>query len=123
MLTIDGVLYSVPIISIKRRFDFLDKFAERTTDGRLHRELIGGYANYSIQFGTEGDVAAYAALYLKITEPVEFHTISIPDGDGAHTFEGYFAGIGDEFSKYKDPQAFYKSLTLNIISRDPTRTP
>lgn len=121
MITIDGVLYSVPIISIKRKFDFLDKFAERTTDGRLHREIIGGYANYSIQFGTEGNAAEYAALWLAITSPIEFHTVSIPDGDGVHTFEGYFAGIGDEMRKYKDPQAFYKNLTLNIISRDPTR--
>lgn len=122
MIIIDGVEYNVPVISLKRKYEFLDKFAERTEDGKLHREIIGGYLNYSIQFGTGGDVAAYAALWDKITEPEEFHTVSIPDGDGVHTFEAYFAGIGDEMFRYRDPQAFYKSLTLNIVSRDPTRT-
>lgn len=122
MITIDGVLYNIPVISLKRKAETLDKFAERTEDGKLHRELIGIYFNYVIQFGSSASPADYAALWLKLTEPVEFHIITIPDGDSAHTFEGYFSNIGDEMRKYKDPQAFYKSLTLNIISRDPTRS-
>jgi hypothetical protein len=121
MIIIDGVQINVPIISIQRKFEFLDKFAERDNSGQLRREMIGGYANYSIQFGTGADVAAYAALWEKITEPEEFHTVAIPDGDGVHTFEAYFSGISDSMFKYKEPQAFYKSLTLNIISRSPTR--
>lgn len=121
MITIDGVSYNVPIISIKRKFEFLDKFAERTVDGKLQRELIGGYQNYSIQFGSTGSVAEYAALWEKITEPEEFHQVVIPDGDGTHSFQGYFSNIADEMVRYKDPQAFYRNLTLNIISRVATR--
>ncbi len=121
MIIIDGDVFSVPIVKLARKVDFLDKYAERVETGRLHRELIGVYLNYSIQFGTGADAAEYARLWDKITEPEEFHTVSIPDGDGVHTFEAYFAGIGDEMFKYKDPQAFYKSLKLNVISRDPTR--
>jgi hypothetical protein len=121
MLIIDGVAHNVPIIEIARKAETLDKYAERTMDGKLQRELIGVYINYSIQFGTGADVTAYAALWNAITEPVEFHTITIPDGDGLHSFEGYFANISDKMFKYKDPQAFYKALTLNIISRNPTR--
>jgi len=122
VITIDGQTYNVPIISIKRRADALDKYAERVETGRLERELIGIYINYSIQFGTGADTAEYARLWLKITEPVEFHTVTIPDGDGVHEFECYFSGISDEFRRYREPQAFYKNLTLNITSRDPTRS-
>ena len=122
MLIIDGTDYDVPIVSIKRKAEFLDKYGERTVDGVLHREMIGVYINYYIQFGTGSDVDAYAALWEKITEAEEFHTISIPDGDGVHEFTGYFSNISDKMFRYKDPQAFYKDLTLNIISRDPTRT-
>jgi hypothetical protein len=121
MITIDGTEYNVPIVSLKRKAEFLDKYAERTVDGKLHRELIGMYVNYNIQFGTGADVAEYAALWEKITEPEEFHDVIIPDGDGTHSFEGYFSNISDKMFRYKDPQAFYKELTLNIISRDPTR--
>lgn len=122
MIVIDGETFTVPIVSLTRRAEFLDKYAERTEDGVLHRELIGVYINYFIQFGVGANAAAYTALWNKITEPVEFHTVSIPDGDGVHTFDGYFANIGDRMFKYQDPQAFYKELTLNIISREPARS-
>lgn len=121
MIFIDGSEYAVPIVSLSRKADFLDKYAERVETGRLFRELIGVYFNYQIQFGTGADPVEYARLWNKITEKQEFHTVSIPDGDGMHTFEAYFANVGDTMFKYKDPQAFYKSLTLDIISRDPTR--
>lgn len=123
MITIDGVLYTVPVIEIQRKAEALDKFAERSADGALHRELIGWYQNYTIQFGTGADTAAYAALWLALTEPVEFHTFIIPDGAGEHTFEGYVSSPEDTMFKYKDPQAFYKNLTVTLISRYATRTP
>ena len=122
MITIDGTEYNVPIVSLKRKAEFLDKYAERTEDGKLHREIIGVYYNYYLQFGTGADVTEYAALWEKITEAEEFHTVIIPDGDGTHEFECYFSNISDKMFRYKDPQAFYKDLTLNMISRYPTRT-
>lgn len=122
MIIIDGSTYDVPVVRIDRKADSLDKYAERVETGALQRELIGIFINYTVQFGTGADVAEYARLWDKITEPVEFHTVTLPDGDGVHTFEGYFAGISDTLYKYKDPQAFYKNLTMNMISRYPTRS-
>ncbi len=52
MIKIDGTEYNVPVISIKRTADFLDKFATRTESGDLQRELIGVYFNYQPQFGS-----------------------------------------------------------------------
>ena len=40
-IKIDGISYDVPLVSIKRTAEFLDKYAERTEDGDLKRELIG----------------------------------------------------------------------------------
>ena len=36
-------------LSLIGQADMLDKYAERTVDGVLHRELIGVYDNYEIQ--------------------------------------------------------------------------
>ena len=36
---IDGEYFNIPIVSIKRNADFLDKFAERVETGELQREL------------------------------------------------------------------------------------
>lgn len=122
MITIDGVTFDIPVIRMTRKAEFLDKYAERTEDGVLHRELIGVYFNYQLQFGSTNDTAAYAALWLKLTEPEEFHTVIVPDEDGDYTFTAYFSSVGDEIRRVKDSQAFFKSLTVNFIAKSPART-
>ena len=44
-IIVDGTYFDLPMVSLKRSADFLDKYAERTEDGVLHRELIGVYYN------------------------------------------------------------------------------
>jgi len=122
-ITIDSVAYNIPIISVVRRADFLDKYAERTEDGVLHRELIGVYFNYQIKFGQTTDTTTYAALWLKLTEPVEFHTVTVPCEDGNYTFTAYFSSVGDELRKTKDAVHFWRSLTVNFTAKSPARTP
>lgn len=74
-ITVDNIHFDIPLVSLKRSADFLDKFAERTEDGDLKRELIGVYYNFTL---TVGDSAAfgdsdYNEFWNKMTEPVEFH--------------------------------------------------
>ena len=96
-IIIDSITYSVPFVSLTRTADPLDKYAERTEDGNLHRELIGIYFNYQMQFGaptTSAELSAYQALWAKITEATEFHTVTLPDELGDYEFEAYFASMG-----------------------------
>ncbi len=119
MLVIDGVTYDVPVLSIRRNANFLDKFAERTADGKLHRELIGVYFNYQLQLGTTTDTDEYAALWAKLTETEEFHTVTVPDESGDYTFTAYFSNVGDELRKVKGEKNYWKGLTVNFIAREP----
>jgi hypothetical protein len=124
MITIDGTTYDIPVLGITRRADFLDKYAERTEDGILHRELIGVYFNYQIKFGRTNDAAIYAALWDKLTEPEEFHTVTVPDetGDYLYTFTAYFSNVTDEIRHVTPAQAFFKSLTVNFTAQSPARS-
>jgi phosphoserine aminotransferase len=119
MIIIDGTTFDVPVMTISRRADFLDKYAERTEDGVLHRELIGVYFNYQIQFGSTTDVEEYAALWDNLTEPEEFHSVEVP---GAGAFQAYFSNVGDVLRKDKNASTFWKSLTVNFIAQSPTRS-
>lgn len=124
MITIDGVDYNVPVINLDETCDFLDKYAERTQDGVLHRELIGCYFNQQIQFGTHADPAEYAALWLKLTEPTEFHTVTVPDTDGVNfTFTAYFSKVKRSIRQWTDSKTFWKSMTVDFIAQSPARTP
>jgi len=123
MITIDGTQYNIPVLSIKRTADFLDKYAERTEDGNLHRELIGVYFNYQLQFGRTSNIEEYAAFWAKLTEAVEFHTVTVPDVLGDYSFDAYFASVGDEVRIVKNAQNFWKNLTVNFIAKEPAITP
>ncbi len=123
MIIIDGESFNIPIVSLTRKADFLDKYAERTEDGVLHRELIGVYFNYKLSFGTSLNTSEYARLWLKLTEPVEFHTVTVPDESGDYSFTAYFSSVGDELRKSKDARNFWKSLTVNFTAQEPARTP
>jgi hypothetical protein len=120
MIIIDSVTFNVPVISIVRRADFLDKFAERTADGKLHRELIGVYKNYQLRLGSTADPEEYQSLWNKLIEPVEFHEVTVPDFEGqTYTFTAYFSNVGDELRKAKGEVTSWRNLTVNFISKEP----
>lgn len=123
MIIIDGNGYDIPIIRIRRSADFLDKFAERTNDGNLHRELIGVYFNYQLTLGSTTDVEEYQRLWDKLTEPEEFHEVIVPDESGDYLFEAYFSNVKDKLRKQIGEKNYWNGLTVNFISRRPERTP
>lgn len=123
---IDSITYDVNATSLKRSADFLDRYADRTQDGVLHRELIGVYFNYKLQFAQPKDsqLASYQALWAKLTEAVEYHTVTVPSDSGYdYTFIAYFSNVADELEIIKGSGNFWKNLTVNFISQAPARTP
>jgi hypothetical protein len=125
MLIIDGVKFDIPIVSLKRTADFLDKYAKRTEDGNLQRKLIGVYFNYQLKLARSTTVgrAVYQKLWNKLTEPVEFHTVVVPDAGGSFTFTAYFSNVGDELLTQHGSDNYWRNLTVNFTAKAPARKP
>ena len=121
MLYIDGIGYKIDVLSVKRTANFLDKYAERTENGDLERELIGVYFNYKLQLGPGIDRTEYARFWDKLTEPVEFHEVTVPDEDGDYTFTAYFSNVADELLRKVAEKNYWKNLTVNFIANKPAR--
>jgi len=121
-LTIDGEVFDVKVLTgVKRNADFLDKYANRTDDGDLKRELIGVFFNYqNIKFERQKDsnYGEYNRLYDKLTEAEEFHDINI----AGFEFRAYFSNVSDELYVYKDGKPYYKNLTVNFTAKKPARS-
>lgn len=122
MITIDGIQYDVKIIDFNRSAEFLDKFAQRTESGSLERELIGVYYNYELGIGSStSNPSAYDAFWDKITEPVEFHTVTLPTNTGTTTFKAYISNVKDKMFKYKASRGYFKGLSVKFIAQSPSR--
>lgn len=122
MIKIDGMTFDVPVIELIRKADFLDKFAKRTEDGGLQRKLIGVYFNYQLKFGVTKNVSEYQALWNKLTEPLEFHTVVVPDESGDYTFKAYFSNIGDKLLRKTAEENYWQDLTVNFTAQAPARS-
>lgn len=119
-IEIDGTTYAVPIVSLKRRADILDKYAYRSEDGVLHREVIGTYHNFTLQIGTIDDADLYETLFDVLSAPVEYHTVSLPHD--SVSFKGYFSSVQDEVHRLTEDGATYRGLSCNLTAMKPRRT-
>lgn len=119
-IQIDNSEYKVPLISpIDRKGDILDLTANRTEDGVLHREVIGTYYNYTLNFLATGDQAEYERLWWKLTEPVASHMIQLPYQPEA--FEGYFGSCKDNVTLITADGQKAKGLSCNLVCTRPSR--
>lgn len=122
-LIIDGTPYNIPLVKVDRTFDFLEKYANRSEDGDMQLETIGGYQNYTVEIGVIDDVNTYKALYDHITDPENrFHTVKLPDSSGVFSFYGYFSSIKDTIEKIYSNKVTYSGLSWKMTEKKPTRT-
>ncbi len=120
MIVIDGIRYQVDVEDLSRTADFLNKYAERTESGDLECELIGVYFNYKLKlFCLDPD--EYARLWDKLTEPVEFHTVTVPDETGDYTFTAYFSGVADRLLLKRGPKNYWTDLTVKFTAKSPAK--
>lgn len=124
MFRIDGQDFSMIVTSLTRNFSVADgENAGRTTDGKMHRDLIGTYYNYTIQFDTSrAEQDEYNRLYEIISAPVESHTIEVAYGDRLLTYEAYITQGSDELIRqYAEDERYWGGLSFDFIAVEPYR--
>lgn len=127
LFKIDNVTYNIEAVSITREAPVLDKTAYRTQDGNLHREVIGVYYNYTLTFPKANlDRAAYDALWQKVTEPVEFHSVTVPTSSPTIptiTYQAYITGVQDDMYRNQSGEYVWGNLEIKFIAKEPNRRP
>lgn len=125
VFSIDGVTFSVNVMSLKRKAAVLDgDKAQRTQDARMHRDLKGTFYNYSINIDASlTDITKYDELYERLTAPVPSHTITFPYGQDILTFEAYVTNADDELLHMGEHKKIWGNLAVNFISMGPQRLP
>lgn len=126
-LSIDGTRFMVPFSKMTRKANVLDKYAARTEDGDLKREVIGAYYNFEFEFGYFGDTKEerdlYNRLWDKLTEPTPFHDIEIPADTGTYTMKCYISSVEDQAKKIYKDRVVYEGLKCKFTAKKPARKP
>lgn len=123
---VDGVSYNVivPEGGLKRQGRVLDgESAGRMLSGRMIRDIVGTYYNYSMQIDTRNlDVAQYDALYQVLSAPVDYHTVILPYGQSTLTFQAYVSNLDDELVLMQDGRNLWGNFSFTFIAMQPERT-
>lgn len=125
-ITVDNVIYpNIIVTSIKRSFSVLDgPAAGRVMTGKMERDIIGTYYNYSFEIdASDASPAEYDAFYEVISSPQDSHTVIVPYAQTTLTFEAYVSNGDDELDIMMDAQNRWGGLSINIIAMAPQRTP
>lgn len=107
------------LVKINRHVDVLDKYAKRTINGDLKREILGIYFNYDLTFGTFYDMEQYDKLFNKLTENKEFHIITIPTNTGYDTYQGYISNVKDVMEYINGNERIITNLTCSFVAKQP----
>lgn len=87
LVTIDSNTFDIGIIKITRKASFSKESLGITLDGRKHYDVKGTYFDYDVHFNVKAmNVNDYDTLYELLTEPTEYHTVTLPYGQSTITF-------------------------------------
>lgn len=126
VFTIDGVAYpGVLVMDLQRSFSVLDgQNAGRVKTGRMVRDIIGTYYNYSMELDTsEASLAEYDALYEVLSAPQDSHMLVVPYAQGTLSFEAYLTNGEDALISMESSRNKWEGLSVNFIAMSPQRRP
>lgn len=127
LVSIDNIYYDImiPENGIKRSFSIADTDnAGRLLTGKMVRDIVGTYYNYTIQFETKYlSDDEYDDLFNKLSAPVDYHTITVPYGQGTLTFEAYITSGSDTLRSVRNNRNKWQGLSVNFIAMKPYFTP
>ena len=121
-IIIDGQTFAVNILDFYEVSEFADKYAERTEDWTLERELAGIFFNYELTLGEIQDPAKAQALYDKIHEPVPFHQVTLPHGTSTQTFTAYITGTKRRLKKREGGVNTWGGFAIKFVAKTPQVT-
>jgi len=125
VFSIDGKYYDVNILSLKRTGSVLDgENAGRLKNGKMIRDIIGTYYNYSLQIDADALAPAeYDELFELLSSPDDSHNVVMPYGQKVLSFEAYISEVSDELDMLYEDETRWSNLSVTFTAMLPARRP
>lgn len=122
--TMDGAAYNLCVTELRRSFAVLDTGeAGRTQNGRMYRDPVGTYYNYTMTVQRQGsDDASLDAFWEAVSAPVASHVCTFPYNRQTLTQRMYVTA-GEQQLQLLRGEPRWGAVTVNFIAMDPQVTP
>lgn len=125
VVTIDSQTFAVGVSKIARRAVIQDGQNEGTAkDYSWIRDVAGTLYTYVLYFDVANGLSPtdYDTLYYLLSEPVEFHTLTVPFGQSTITFSAGIQDVNDQMVVMDDGN-IWGSLSITFKPQAPQRLP
>ena len=118
---IDGKTYNVHVLSLVRKFAVLDTDkAGRTLNGKMYREPIGTFYNYSMTVAVKnGDTKAMEDLWAVISQPAVSHKCKFLYGSGYLEQDMYITAGEQSVVRIQGGKPYWGDINLSFIAMKP----
>lgn len=123
MIKIDGFAYKIGVQELRRKVRFGDYFSEMTEDGVLQVARYGTYIDYDLVLAPAFlPLATYEDFFARISAPIAFHNVEVDiPVRGITPLVAKFENINDSAVFITPFSAFWDSLTIGLVAREPAR--
>lgn len=122
LITINSNTFDVGIVKITRKASQKAEFLGVTLDMRKHYDVQGTYYDYDVEFYPRAmNVNDYDSLYELLTEPVEYHTVTMPYGQGTITFDARTKVSDDSLKKNFNQMKKWSGFKVTFEALEPQK--
>lgn len=125
-IEVDEITYRVLVEydSLKRSFELLEGNNTGTAiSGRSIRDVIGTTYKYEMTVRADPKYPTdYDSFFYKISEPVDYHTVTLPFGQSTLTFEAKILDGSDTYKGYYNGYRRWDEMSLTFEAMEPQRT-
>lgn len=123
MIKIDGVEYRVHVLhpSLRNSFTIVEDGASGTAiNGRMIRSILGTSYSYRLEFKPQRRYPEdFDALWLALSEPVEYHRVELPFGQGTLSFEAAVTGGERTWQGKSGGFQRWDGLSIDFVAMQP----
>ncbi len=120
LFLIDGRGYRVHVLELTRKFSVLDtENTGRTLDGRMYREPIGTFYNYTMTVAPMGDSEDLEKFWEVISKPQISHNCQFPYGQSTISQHMYITSGEQTLIRSGEEGNFWGEITVNFIAMSP----
>ena len=123
IFTIDGMQWTVPC-KIERTAEMKpSEISGMLLDKSWFNDVLGTYMRYDVTIAVPlGMESVYAAIYEKLTEPVDGHSFVLPYNNGTVTVTGRVTNVRDVWRRTAGGGNYWAGTAFTVIANHPTKT-
>lgn len=123
MISIDGIIFDVKAEITREAMVTASEISGMILDGSYFNDVLGTYMQYEVRLLYPlYDQNKYAALYEKLTEPVEAHAFILPYNNSFIALTARVETIQDTLLEFENGRQFWRDCSFAIIANAPSKS-